>query len=98
MTAVVIGVYAPTPLTVGSLVTVYWERGYKKYWTAELAESRLSLSKRKSTLKPKLNMEISDTPVGGDGIDFRSLSVSVSISKSNPCTPGRCITLEFTEK
>ena len=30
----------PTPLTVGMLVTVYWETGCKKYWMAQVTEPR----------------------------------------------------------
>ena len=38
----------PTPLTVGTTVTVYWETGRKKYWTAQVAEPRAAKRKGKS--------------------------------------------------
>ena len=48
----------PTPLTIGTVVTVYWETGRKKYWTAEVAEPRTlrkNVSKAKAT--PNSNVD-----------------------------------------
>ena len=38
----------PTPLTVGTTVTVHWEMRRKKYWTAQVAEPRAAKRKGKS--------------------------------------------------
>lgn len=61
----------PTPLTVGTSVTIYWETGRIKYWTAEVAKSRTSLAKQKSSSKH-------EAAVGGDGIDIRGSNASMN--------------------
>ena len=52
--------WSPTPLTVGTLVTVNWETRRKKYWTAEVPEPRAA--KWKASLTQLQGMSIVVVP------------------------------------
>ena len=72
----------PTPLTIGTVVTVYWETGRKKYWTAEIAEP---LTKRKNVSKPKAtsNSNADEAAAIDSGIESSSASVKTTDHQPN---------------
>lgn len=59
-----------TTLTVGILVTVCWETGCKKYWTAEVVKTRTSHTKKSSSQY--------EAAVGGDRVDIRGYLTTMS--------------------
>ena len=72
----------PTPLTIGTVVTVYWETGRKKYWTAEVAEPR---TKRKNVSKTKAtpNSNADEAAAIDSGTESSSASVKTTDRQPN---------------
>ena len=59
------------------MVTVYWETGRKKYWTAEVAEPR-TLRKNVSKAKATPNSNVDEAAVIDSGTESSSASVKTT--------------------